>query len=92
MSRFYPDDMSSAELDDAPDFLHDKPEGFCPWCNKRLMGRLEGGEYIVSCQDWLCRYDSEETEVKNRQQYAKEREQNAKTEERVTRELARRQA
>jgi hypothetical protein len=90
VSRNYPDDVRDADFDDAPDYLHDKPEGFCPYCGQRLKGRLEGGEYLKDCPDWLCRYDGGETEAKNREKYAKEREQDAKTETRINRELSRR--
>jgi hypothetical protein len=92
VSRNYPDNVRNADFDEEPDYLYDKPEGFCPWCGTKLLissaEEWTGFPYCpkVGCKD----YDSLTIESENREQYARGREEEAKIQERINRELARR--
>lgn len=77
--------------EDGPDFLDGKPKGLCPWCRSPLHRRLEGGEYLVSCQMDECHeWDEDDTEDENRARYVAEKEAEAAHEERLSREAKRR--
>lgn len=79
--------------EDDPDYLRDKPMGWCPWCEHILLTMKydgpDGTEKTYS--GCLCpRYDDTETELENRARYQEERMAASKIEERVNRELSRR--
>jgi hypothetical protein len=82
MSRDLPDNVSSREFDEEPDWLADKPMGWCPWCNSQLASPLKP---LRVCTDW----HPFETELENRARYAAQREADAHTEERISREARR---
>jgi hypothetical protein len=93
MSYAYPNGTTRHDFETAPDFLAYKPEGLCPWCGTKLLQSSEtewtGLPYCprMSCTE----YDSIFTEAENRERYANDAEDDAKTGERIGREMARRE-
>jgi len=66
-----------------PDYLTDKPKGFCPWDGRKLVQASD----FVAGWDW-CRcnhWDVNEPEAENRARYVREQEADAKLEERIAR-------
>ena len=90
--------MSGAERQsltptDEPDFLEDRPRGRCCWCRHRLGVSFTPvtGDRVTFCGNVDCKdWHDWETEDENRIRYAAGRLEEAKIEERVNRELARR--
>lgn len=77
------------EPDDEPDYLEDKPRGFCPWDGKSLIvGKTyENDDYesdhpFCDCNSW----DYSMTESENRSRYAEERAKEAELARRLNKE------
>lgn len=62
--------------EDPPDYLEDKPKGFCPWCDtKLLMSSEEDWTGYPYCPKISCfEYDSILTEIGNRERFVRQME------------------
>ena len=73
MSGYYPDGMTSRDLDGPVEFLSDKPRDRCPWCSHRLA--VSDGSFldkgVTFCGNVDCDgYHYWETVDENRIRYA----------------------
>jgi hypothetical protein len=77
--------------EDDPDWLRDKPMGWCPSCGAYVFNVEDGSGHAWvrhGCNFWDCAL----SELENRARYQEERMAAAKIEERVNRELRGRDA